>query len=47
MGGMIGMITTLTSLSDISKIVGEFSIPELAALINPGYGGVIAALLGA
>lgn len=47
LGGMIGMITTLASLSDISKIVGEISIPELAALINPGYGGVIAALLGA
>lgn len=41
------MITTLSSLADIAKIIGDTSISELASLINPGYGGVIAALLGA
>lgn len=41
------MITTLTSIGDISKIVGDTSLSQLAAYINPGYGGVIAALLGA
>lgn len=41
------MITSLSALKDIANIINDVALSEYAALISPGYGGVIAALIGA
>lgn len=47
LGGMLGMITSLSSLKDIAEIIGSTPLSDFASLISPGYGGVIAVLFGA
>lgn len=47
LGGMVGMITSLSSLTEIGEILGNENLSFLGNLIKPGYGGVIAALIGA
>lgn len=47
LGGMIGMITTLSNIADIAKIVGMDANGPVGEILSVGRGGVIAALIGA
>jgi len=47
LGGMLGMITTLGNINDISMIVGLYNEAQpLDAILRAGRGGVLAAVIG-
>ena len=47
LGGMLGMITTLGGIDNISKVVGLFNEEApLNAILRSGRGGVLAAIIG-
>ena len=47
LGGMMGMITGLPELKDLSELVGSSALEFLSPYIHAGCGGVIASLIGA
>ncbi len=47
LGGMLGMITTLSNINDISAILGLYNADQpLNAILRAGRGGVLAVVLG-
>ena len=47
LGGMLGMITTMPNIDNISKLVGLYNeVQPLDAILRAGRGGVLAVILG-